>query len=84
MNEKTATLIVSDWYSNCSACGQQVLPESQSHDTISGYGPSRPGCGARFTAIATHYRDITPEILHDMRPDLPILVNSMTVGVEHD
>ena len=67
-----AVLIVSPSYTECSACHRQVLPDSETHAKISGYGPERPGCGALFVGITTGY-DINPQILRNMRPDLPVV-----------
>lgn len=72
----TATLIVSRSHSTCGNCGAQTLPDATAHDTVSGYGAPRPGCGARFTAITTDQGErITMwwfAVLRSTRPDLPI------------
>jgi hypothetical protein len=71
---ETATLIVSGWHTTCSNCMRQVLPNSKTHEEISGYvSPNTPGCGVLFTAITTDMLGITRERLSKMRPDLPVV-----------
>lgn len=74
----TAVLIVADWSSKCSACGEAADPKQSHHETIlpgySGSG-SRPGCGAKFVAkrpdmCARQSLYETP--LAGFRPDLPL------------
>ena len=64
-------------YSQCGNCRAQTLPTAKTHDAISGYGPARPGCGARFTAISADHSwgddHARRAILATMRPDLPII-----------
>lgn len=67
-----AVLIIGTSSSQCGNCHQQVLPDNLKHDTVSGYGPERPGCGATFTAITTGY-GFPDELLQSMRPDLPVI-----------
>jgi hypothetical protein len=68
-----AILVVGSSSTSCSACHRQVLPESKTHAKISGYGPEHPGCGALFVGISTGYPDVNPQILRNMRPDLPVV-----------
>lgn len=75
--EQTATLVVGGWTSKCGACGRSADPEEATHQTrpggYSGRG-SRPGCGARFTAVATEYTGQGPaNATKAMRPDLPFI-----------
>lgn len=66
-----ATLLIGSWSSSCNNCGSQVLPDHETHDEISGYGPAgRPGCGIRFTHIASEYGPIFDKVSKSMRPDL--------------
>ena len=72
----TATLIVSGSYSNCGYCGAHAFPNQETHETVAGYGPQLPGCGARFTAITSdriHIDEGLRQRLAEMRPDLPIV-----------
>jgi len=75
----TTTLIVSQAYSKCSACGGYALPAETTHDVNVSFGqPVRPGCGAQFTAITTDQDGYGVEaalraMLTGLRPDLPIV-----------
>jgi len=80
MESKTAILLVDDWYSTCSYCGKQVLPEEKSHINVSGYNPvPEGGCGAVFVGVfstrgdrmgAQRLRSDLP-YCPVLRPDLP-------------
>ncbi|MFC1418695.1 hypothetical protein [Streptacidiphilus cavernicola] len=67
----TATIYVDDWSSRCPHCGAQTLPQALTHDRVSGWLPG-PGCGALFTAIASGERPVHPDVLAELRPDLPV------------
>lgn len=72
----TATLVVSGSYSNCGFCGGHAFPDQETHETVAGYGPPLPGCGARFTAITSdriHIDEGLRQRLAEMRPDLPVV-----------
>ena len=68
----TATLVVADWSSSCSACSGNADPVQAHH--VSGGMPLTlgAGCKARFVAIATH-RDSrsSDDQTKAMRRDLP-------------
>ena len=77
-----STLMVETSRTKCGACGQGADPNAEEHLTAVGYGADYPaaGCGARFTAISTDtdiprdaVRDAVRALLHNMRPDLPIV-----------
>ncbi|MEV7389612.1 hypothetical protein [Streptomyces sp. NPDC091215] len=68
----TATLIIDLMSSRCSNCGKNTLPAATHHTRVSGYGGGRPGCGAEFVDTAPGHVGISDEVLHRMRPDLPI------------
>ncbi|RSS32564.1 hypothetical protein, partial [Streptomyces sp. WAC08241] len=70
--ELTATLVINRTDSYCDGCRKPTLPSKTHHTDISGWAP-RPGggCGARFTATRSDYRNITADDLKDVRPDLP-------------
>lgn len=77
-----STLMVETSRTKCSACGEGTDPGAETHLTTVGYGTDYPadGCGARFTAISTDtdiprdaVRDAVRALLHNMRPDLPIV-----------
>lgn len=70
-----ATLMVDAWFSICSYCYRDCDPHEKGHYTLLGYGPDNgdPGCGEEFDNIMGTRIDITDEILHEMRPDLPIV-----------
>lgn len=72
-----AVLNISGWYSWCGACRGQVLPESLTHEKVSGYGPAREGCHALFTSVASDYGDV--EACRRIRPDLPLAAASVSV-----
>lgn len=74
MTELTATLIIDSMESRCSHCGKPTLVRNVTHHTdISGYSrKAGGGCGARFVATASGHGAVTPEILREMRPDLPV------------
>ena len=71
-----ATLLVGTSSTECSACLGNVLPNAITHE-VTGYRLDREGCGATFTAISSNY--FWPDgynirkVLHDMRPDLPVV-----------
>ncbi|MEU0991094.1 hypothetical protein [Streptomyces sp. NPDC005953] len=70
--ELTATLVINRSDSYCDGCRKPTLPQRTHHTDISGWTPvPGGGCGARFTATRSDYRDITPDELKDVRPDLP-------------
>lgn len=78
MTEKTheAILIISRSNSTCGGCGDETLPREETHHTVSGYGPKRPGCGARFIAMTTDLVNLDDDLrqrMKDIRPDLPIV-----------
>lgn len=70
--ELTATLVINRTDSYCDGCRKPTLPQRTHHTDISGWTPvPGGGCGARFTATRSDYRDITPDELREVRPDLP-------------
>ena len=55
MTEKpSAILYVNTASSFCGECGQQTLWK-ETHEQVSGYGPPKKGCGARFVAVTPLY-----------------------------
>ncbi|MFB7836012.1 hypothetical protein [Streptomyces sp. NPDC056056] len=71
--EITATLCIDSSESRCGNCNKPTLPSAYRHTDISGYQPQPgAGCGARFVNTASLSWDISPEELHELRPDLPI------------
>lgn len=75
MRNKTlpeGTILVDRWYSSCNNCGRQVLPESKTHEDVSGYSRDGEGqgCGVLFTHISDEYYGANEEIIRSMRPDL--------------
>lgn len=64
------TLFIETWYSVCGNCGEQTLPEPETHEKISGYGGGKPGCGIRWKYVSTHYAQIDKSIVTNIRPDL--------------
>ncbi len=74
--ETTATLWVDSYSSTCGRCGQGAYTADTHHHRIApGFDLSltdTPGCGARFTEIATRRLEFGPEKLQALRPDLPI------------
>ena len=76
-------LLIGRFSSSCGNCGRQTLPEEKTHHTISGYDPSRPGCGVEWTHVSSNYFDPygrLQERLKEMRPDL-IFIDPMTGAV---
>lgn len=67
----TAALVVDDWRSNCTACGGNADPYEPLHH--SGGAALRPGlgCGALYTAIASHPHALRPDLVESLRDDLP-------------
>lgn len=66
-----STLIIGRFSSECNNCGRQVLPDSETHEEISGWGGPAPGCGVRFTHVTTEYVGTgIDEASMAMRPDL--------------
>ncbi|MEU6615340.1 hypothetical protein [Streptomyces parvus] len=71
--ELTATLVINRTDSYCDGCRKPTLPRNTHHTDISGWTPvPGGGCGARFVATRSDYRDITADDLKDVRPDLPV------------
>jgi hypothetical protein len=80
----TATLVVDSDSAFCSACGGGAEISEDAHMTIlprevaGGYVPvpegQRAGCGAIFTACATHtFMPGIGELIRQARPDLPFV-----------
>jgi hypothetical protein len=70
-----AVLFIDQSSSYCGACGQMADPNEYRHHTIPP-GPTsqpfKPGCGARFTHLSSHYTGQgIREAAQRMRPDLP-------------
>lgn len=61
-------LHVDGWFSFCGKCGQQTLPDAETHIDISGYKAVKGGgCGVRWRWKSSTYGEPLPHI----RPDLP-------------
>lgn len=72
--EKTATLWIGDYYSECGRCRRHAWMRTTHHTEIPGDAtnqPPRPGCGARFTAVGSLRIEYTAERIAELRPDLP-------------
>ena len=80
----TATLIVADWSSRCSACGGNADPNDITHvhgglhaNAMMHEDSSLDktnGCGATFSTIsAAQYSGVTDGMLRRLRPDLTVL-----------
>lgn len=66
-------LEVSGFSSRCGTCGQSADPHEETHGTMLGYGATngQPGCGVRWTHIASYYAyPGMADRLKAMRPDL--------------
>lgn len=69
---QTAILLVDDWFTTCSHCGLQVLPEEKRHTNVSGYyaiPEGGGGCGALFVGVLSVCGDQAGA--QAVRPDLP-------------
>jgi hypothetical protein len=74
MSDTTATLIIDRSSSVCSACGRGAKADETSHDSILGWSGQKPGCGATYTATASHYMgEQMADGIRAMRPDLPFV-----------
>ena len=80
----TATLIVADWQSRCSACGGNAHPSDIQH--YRGGPHTNPmkyddstldqhnGCRATFVSIGSdRYSGVNQDMLRRLRPDLEVL-----------
>lgn len=66
------TLLVGSTSSSCNNCSRNVLPDSEVHDIVAGYGGGEPGCGIRFTHVTNEYVG-QAEVVREMRPDLELI-----------
>ncbi|MET8377988.1 hypothetical protein [Streptomyces microflavus] len=81
--ELTATLVINRTDSYCDGCRKPTLPKRTHHTDISGWSPvPGGGCGARFTATRSDYRDITADELRETRPDLPVATPAVPAAPE--
>lgn len=71
MTDERHILEVDRFSSKCGSCGHNVLPSEETHERVSGYGPSKPGCGVRFTHITpTCVYPGVEKLTKALRPDL--------------
>lgn len=66
----TNTLIINRSESRCGVCGGPADPHEARHERPMGY-QQKPGCGAEYDSVTTHYAGLD---LTRLRPDLPRLV----------
>lgn len=69
----TATIVIGDWRSFCSACGNGADWQEKGHTTRLDYGEhDGRGCDAEFVAVSADMSGrATPEDVAKMREDLP-------------
>lgn len=67
------TLLINFSDSVCGNCGKATLPDSKTHEKISGYGESRPGCGVKWKYVSSEYflaNEGQDEAIKETRQDL--------------